>query len=178
MFFYLLFVLNCLAHNIIYVDKPVVEGVGSGIEYDQIYSELVRKLPMWKNKDDEVELHNPYSIRMKFKNCDYVNKGAHCSVVNEHWYLRTYISYNVDVATITLTLFDNLHVPVSSATYENKKKVIVIPNVTTIETKSNGSRGFSSDTTQITKPPTREELPPVILSHDIGQVVAFLWLSM
>jgi len=178
MLFALLFVLSAMAHKIVYVDQPVIEGVGSGIEYDLIYGKLVSGLHMWKNKDEPVELHNPYSIKKAFGNCDYRNKGAHCSVVNEHWYLRTHISYNPDVAIITLTLFDEFHVPVASASYENKKKIIVIPNVTTIESNANNSKGFSREETQITKPPTREELPPIIISHDVGQVVAYLWLSL
>ena len=178
MFFALLFLMSAMAHKIVYVDSPVIEGVGPGIEYDLLYGKLVSGLYMWKNKEEPVELHNPYSIKKAFSNCDYSNKGAHCSVVNEHWYLRTHISYNTEVAIITITLFDELHVPITSASYENKKKITIIPNVTTVESSANNSRGFSRENTQITKPPTREELPPIIISHDVGQVVAYLWLSL
>jgi len=178
MFILFYFLSLAFAHKVIYVDEPVIDGIGPGIEYDLLYSKLYSGLHMWKNKEDEVELHNPYSIKKLHDNCNYNKLGAHCSVLNEHWYLRTFISYNEEVATITLTLFDELHIPVATANYENEKKIIVIPNVTTVETRSNNNGGMSRDVTEITKPPVREELPPIIISYDIGQVVAYLWLSL
>ena len=194
----------------IYIMPPEVKQDGKEVtKYD--YEPVVMSKMVMSMKtanyyyDANIEgIYNIDTVSVIGGNCDYENKPLQCSNENSHHVLKTDIQITDQKAYVSMTLFDEDLIPISSSIVSKKLRRKIIPRKKNTTTITPNGIGFGSNTNTTCKnqescaiqtrgvigprnttgfsteelEPTIINFPAVIDATDISQAVQLLYSNL